>query len=351
MLRRGLLSTAICLMFVTSAAASTDDATKAVSAASAPLSQWPGAKAPVTPERGKTIYVITCASQGIGCVRAAKGVEEAGVALGWTVRTIDGQGDPATWNKGIQSAVAAKADGIVLAAVPPMLVGDALQKAAAGKVAVVSVFNPLPAKKDSVFAYVRPSHTDQGRLAADWVADDSNGAARVIVVSDPIFPELVERVNGFKEEFAKCGDCKIVETVQATIGEMAQRLPGAVAAALSRHPDATYVVSPFDSNGFFANEGVRQAGKAGKVKVASYEGDPQAIAMIREGSYAMTIADPAEWMGWQAADELARAFAGQPAADTPVPYRLIVKANAPGTSGWMGDLDFRAEYKRLWSVK
>ena len=69
----------------------------------------------------------------------------------------------------------------------------------------------------------------------------------------------------------------------STIAEMAQRLPGAIAAALSRHPDAEYVISPFDSNGFFASEGVRQAGKAGKVKVASYEGDPQAIAAIRDG--------------------------------------------------------------------
>jgi ribose transport system substrate-binding protein len=188
MLRGRLLSAAISLMFAASAAASTDEAAKAVTEASAPLSQWPGAKTPVTPEKGKTLYVITCASQGIGCVRAAKGVEEAGAALGWTVRTIDGQGDPATWNKGIQAAIAAKADGVVLAAVPPMLVGDALQKAAAAKVAVVSVFNPLPAKKDSVFAYVRPNHTDQGKLAADWVAADSNHAAKVILVSDPIFP-------------------------------------------------------------------------------------------------------------------------------------------------------------------
>ena len=90
---------------------------------------------------------------------------------------------------------------------------------------------------------------------------------------------------------------------------MAQRLPGAIAAALSRHPEATYVIAPFDSNGFFANEGVRQAGRIGQVKVASYEGDPQTIAAIRDGQYAMTIADPAEWMGWQATDELVRAFA------------------------------------------
>ncbi len=322
----------------------------AVDAARAPVAKWPGQASSVKPENGKTVYVITCASQGIGCVRAAKGVEEAGAALGWTVRTIDGQGDPARWNNGIQSAVAAKANGIVLAAVPPMMVGDALEKASAAKIAVVSVFNPLPAKKDDVFAYVRPVHTDQGKLAADWVAVDSKGKGTVILVSDKIFPELVERVNGFKEELAKCADCKIVETVDSTIAEMAQRLPGAVAAALSRHPNADYVIAPFDSNGFFASEGVRQAGKAGKVKVASYEGDPQAIAAIRDGKYAMTIANPAEWMGWQAADELVRAFAAQPAANTPVAYRLIEKDNAP-TPFWTGDVDCRAEYKRLWGAQ
>ncbi len=345
------IAAAVCATFAFASLALADPMSEAVDAARAPISKWPGPTAPVAVEKGKVVYVITCASQGIGCVRSAKGVEEAGAALGWTVRTIDGKGDPGTWNKGIQSAIAAKANGIVLAAVPPMLVGDALQKAAEAKIPVVSVFNPLPAQKDNVFAYVRPVHFDQGKLAADWVATDSKGQAVVILVSDKIFPELVERVSGFKEELAKCAGCKIVETVDSTISEMAQRLPSAVAAALSRHPDAQYVISPFDSNGFFASEGVRQAGKSAKVKVASYEGDPQAIAAIHDGNYAMSIADPAEWMGWQAADELARAFAGQPAANIPVAYRLIEKDNAPTTAGWMGDVDFRAQFKKLWGVE
>ncbi len=203
MLTRRLLATVAALVLST-AAAFADTASKAVDAAEAPISSWPGPASAVNAPKGKTVFVVTCASQGIGCVRAAKGVEEAGAVLGWNVRTIDGRGDPATWNKAIQSAVAAKADGVVLDAVPPMLVGDALQKAAAAKIAVVSVFNPPPAKKDNVFAYVRPDHTEQGRLAADWVAVDSKGAAKVVLVSDPIFPELVERVTGFKEALAKC---------------------------------------------------------------------------------------------------------------------------------------------------
>jgi ribose transport system substrate-binding protein len=258
-------------------------------------------------------------------------VEEAGSLLGWQVRTIDGRGDPATWNSAILSAIAAKADGIVLAAVPPMLVGDALQQAAAAHIPIVSVFNPLPGKQDSVFAYVRPDHVAQGKLAA--------------------FPELVERSTGFRQALKDCTGCEIVETVDSTIATMAQRLPGAVAAALSRHPEATYVIAPFDSNGFFANEGVRQSGRIGQVKVASYEGDPQTIAAIRDGQYAMTIADPAEWMGWQAADELVRAFAKAPPSNVAVAWKLIDRDNAPNTPGWFGDVDFRAEYKRLWNGK
>jgi ribose transport system substrate-binding protein len=129
---------------------------------------------------------------------------------------------------------------------------------------------------------------------------------------------------------------------------MAQRLSGAVASSLSRHPDATYLVAPFDSNAFFSSEGVRQAGRTGTVKVTGYEGDPQTIAAIRAGAQSMTIANPAEWMGWQAADELARAFAGEKAANVPVPFRLIDAENAPNTEGWTGDLDYAAEFRKLW---
>ena len=344
-----VVSASALLLAVGSAAA--DDPAANVAAARAPQAKWTGPTTSAKPASGKTIYVITCASQGIGCVRAAKGVEEAGAALGWQVRTIDGRGDPATWNSAILSAVAAKANGIVLAAVPPMLVGDALQQAAAAKMPIVSVFNPLPGKQDSVFAYVRPDHVAQGKLAADWVAVDSGGKAKIILVEDRIFPELVERTTGFRQAIKGCSGCEIVETVDSTLATMAQRLPGAVAAALSRHPEATYVIAPFDSNGFFANEGVRQAGRIGQVKVGSYEGDPQTIAAIRDGQYAMTIADPAEWMGWQATDELVRAFAGATPSNVLVSWKLLDRDDAPNTPGWFGDIDFRAEYKRLWGVK
>ena len=131
---------------------------------------------------------------------------------------------------------------------------------------------------------------------ADWVAQDSQGKAHVLVVEDREFGELRQRVTAFGEEIKKCSGCKAVGTVDITLGTMVQRLPGLISAQLSANPDIDYIVVPYDSAAFFVGEGVRQAGRTGKVKIAGYEGDPQTIDAIHNGTQAATIADPAEWL-------------------------------------------------------
>jgi ribose transport system substrate-binding protein len=322
----------------------------AVAKASQPVSAWPGPSAKVLPAKARKIVVVTCSPQGAGCVSAAKGATDAGRSLGWDVKTIAGNGTPQGWNAGILNAISEKADGIVLDAVPPALVGDAVAKAQAAKIPLVSVFNPKVEASGGVFSYVTPDHEAQGVGMADWVASDSKGKAKVILVEDNEFPELAERVKGFKAELAQCGGCSIVATVQSQIGTMAQKLPQAVVSAVQSHPDATYVISQYDSNALFASQGVQQAGKSATVKVGGYEGDPQAVDAIRKGqTQAATIADPTEWMGWQAIDEFARAFAGQPASNVPTQWRLITRGNAPATGVWTGDLDYRAKFQELWN--
>lgn len=327
-----------------------ESAADAVAKAREPLTKWPGPSSSPALQHGKTIYVITCTSQAIGCLRAANGVREAGELAGWTVRVVDGKGDPATWNSAIQAAIAAKADGIVLDAVPPALVGDALDRAAKAHIVLVSIWNPIPESGSPVFAYVLPDHTAQGNLMAKWVEADSHGQGKVLIIEDREFPELNQRVEGFQKTLAECAGCKVVGKVDTTIATMAQRVPGLVAADLSRNPSIEYIVAPFDTNAFFVTEGVRQAGRTGAVKVASYEADPQAIDLIRSGVQAVSIADPAEWTGWQAVDELNRAFSGASAANTRIPFRLLDKDNAPSTKGWMGDVDFKGAYRKLWGL-
>lgn len=335
-------------LFVLHGAASAE---KSVAEARQTLANWQAPPVAPAPQAGKSIYVVTCTSQGIGCVRAATGAREAGESIGWNVRVIDGKGDPGTWNSAMQSAIAAGADGIIIDAVPPMLVGDALGRAAKAGIPIVSIFNPVPDADSPVFAFVRPDHEAQGKLMANWVIQQSQGKATILLVEDRQFPELVQRAKGFREVIAQCAGCRVVDTLESNIGTMAQRLASAVATRLNRHPDVDYIVAPFDSNAFFVSEGVRQAGRAGKVKVAGYEGDPQSFDAIRQGTQAMTIANPAEWMGWQAIDELNRALHGGAPVNQLVPFRLIDAGNVPDSAGWQGDVDFRSQYRELWSAR
>ncbi len=331
-----------------SGTAGSSDVTAAVAAASAPQTIWPGPTESISPPAGKKIVAITCGSQGYGCVQGAQGVAAAGKVLGWHVTVVDGKGDPSVWNAAVTQAVSDKADGIVLAAVNPALVQDGLAKAKAAKVPVVLEFIPkLPGA--GVDGYITTDHAAGGKLLADWVTQNSGGKAKILLLEEPAFPELVERNNGIRSELkASCPGCSTVATVKFSIGTMAQALPGLVTTALQSHPDITYVLAPFDSSATFASQGIRQAGRAG-VALVSGEGDPDGLTRVRSGEQAADLATVPAWAGWAAADQLARLFAGQPAGTYTLPQRLFTAANKPaGSAGWPGDVDYAAKFTKVW---
>lgn len=154
-----------------------------VKKAMAPQTEFTGPTEPVAAESGKKIVAITCSSQGYGCVQGAKGVEEAGKELGWSVTVVDGKGDPSVWNEAIRQAIVSKADGIVLLAVDPKLVADGLSRAKAAGIPVIETFVP---KFSGVQAdgYVTTDHVEGGQILADWITQDSGGSGQVLMLND-----------------------------------------------------------------------------------------------------------------------------------------------------------------------
>jgi ribose transport system substrate-binding protein len=319
-----------------------------VTDAMAPLASFPAPGGAVKAPAGKRVVAITCSSQGYGCVQGGIGVQEAGKALGWKVTVVDGKGDPGAWNAAIQQAVVAKADGIVLLAVDPQLVSGALAKAKAAGIPVVSTFIPKLGSA-TVDGYASTDHAQGGKILADWIIKDSGGKADVLMLSEKAFPELVKRNAALTDELAsQCPGCRIAATVEFNIGTMAQQLAGAVTSALQRDPKVDYVVAPFDSSGIFAGQGIRQAGKAGAVKMVGAEGDPNGIQAVQGGTQAIDLATVPPWGGWAAMDLLVRRFAGTPLETAELPQRLFDKSNVPAGKGWTGDVDYQAKYRELW---
>ena len=66
---------------------------------------------------GKKVWVLSCSQAAEGCQVPAAGAAEAGKMIGWKMTVFDGKGDPATYAKGVRSAIAAKADGIILVSI------------------------------------------------------------------------------------------------------------------------------------------------------------------------------------------------------------------------------------------
>ena len=322
--------------------------TDAVSNAMAPVAKFAAPGAAVAAPSGKKIGAVTCSSQGYGCVQGGLGVQEAGKALGWNVTVADGKGDPATWNSAIQQAVTAKADGIVLLAVDPALVAGALAKAKAAGIPVVSTFIPKLGAT-AVDGYASTDHAQGGKILADWIIKDSGGKAKVLMLDEKAFPELVKRNTALLDELkAACPGCTVADTVEFNIGTMASQLAGAVTSSLQRHPDVTYVVAPFDSAGIFAGQGIRSAGATARVKMVGAEGDPNGIQGVQSGGQAVDLATVPPWGGWAAVDLLVRHMAGSPVETAELPQRLFDKSNVPSGKGWSGDVDYKASYRELW---
>jgi ribose transport system substrate-binding protein len=339
-----------------SSTASADPALKqfqdAAKAAAAPVTEFPGPDTGPTPvEKGKSMYIITCSSQGVGCVKLSDGIEEAAQALGWKTTVIDGKGNPQVWNGAIRTAITAKADAIAIIAVPPALVGDGLQRAKAAGIPVISGFNPPSTQESGVYAFVTPDHTKQGTAMADWIIADSGGKAKVILVREDAFPEIKERQDGVAAELAKCTGCEIVATPQSELASLSNRFPGVVTSTLQAHADAQYIVTPYDAASIFAGQAIRTAGKSGQVKIIGFEGDPSAIGAIKKGEQAATIADPTHFMGWQIVNEAVRAMAGEKPSNLLNAWRLFTKENIGEVTSdvYETDYDYRSKFKSLWS--
>jgi ribose transport system substrate-binding protein len=325
----------------------------AATAAEAPVSDFPGPNEGPSPvPKGKKLFIITCSSQGVGCVKLSDGIEEAAKVLGWTTTVIDGKGNPQVWNGAIRTAITSKADAIAIVAVPPALVGDGLKRAKAAGIPVISGFNPQSTQDSGVQAFVTPDHTAQGKAMADWIISDSGGKAKVVLVREDAFPEIKERQDGVAAELAKCSGCKIVATPQSELASLSNRFPGVITSTLQAHPDAEYIVTPYDAASIFAGQAIRTAGKSGQVKITGFEGDPSAIAAIKKGEQAATIADPTLFMGWQVVNETVRAFANEKPTNILNRWRLFTKDNIGEvkTDVYEPEYDYRAKFTALWTT-
>jgi ribose transport system substrate-binding protein len=248
------------------------------------------------------------------------------------------QGQASQWVQGMNAAIAAQPDIIVLNTAPdPRLLQPQLEAAKdAGIPVLVTHFyddsSPEPPDCDGcaagVTALVTAPFYVAGEAAANWMIQDSNGTANVLLIGaeDALpSPGTIERMQ---ETFASnCPACK-VKVLNIPIADWNTKTQGEVQSALTADPNITYVYPLYDAMVAGAVPAVETVGRADSVKVASYNGSPYVLEFIQDGNIAaMDVGEDTVGIGYANMDQAFRILLGEPTVPQRTPIRIFDSTN------------------------
>jgi ribose transport system substrate-binding protein len=349
------------LAVAASAAVPADVANRVKTYKAIPTFVQPGPPIDAAKARGKTIFIIPESSSIPFINTIDNSIKKVAKLVG--VKTVEytNQAQPSQWAAGMNEAIARKPDLIMLQGAPdprvlqPQLIAA---KKAGIPVLVTHFFEESDPMPPNVTALVRVQFNQAARLEADYTIADSDGKANVLIVTSNEVPIAKGMLNAMKQEFAKCGSSCKYTIVNVPIPDWATKIQTEVQSALVRNPDINYVIPFVDGMSQFAAAGITAAGKAGQVKIATFNGTPFALKLIQDGNIlAMDVGENLDWLGWADMDQALRILVGaKPVQSEHTPLRVFDKSNVaqagtpPHDSTGYGHA-YVGKYKELWGLK
>lgn len=252
--------------------------------------------------------------------------EKAG-ALGYETVVVSGDFDVAKQQNQVKDFIVRKVSAIVLTPCDSKAIGPAIQEAAAAGIPVFTADIACLAPDAPVVAHIATDNQQGGRLAGDAMIEAlGESGGKVAILDFKKVESCILRVNGFKETIA-AHNAKNTGSKIAIVAE----LPGegvkdqghkAAADVLQAHPDLAGIFAINDPSALGARAALEEAGKADRIKIIGFDGQPEGIEAIGAGKI---FADPVQYpdkIGAETVAAIARHFAG----DTNPPEILIPTA-------------------------
>jgi ribose transport system substrate-binding protein len=335
------------------------DAKAAVERYAGPQTKWEGPSAAPKPEAGKQIVFLSGDEQNDISHLYGVYIKEAAEKIGWKVTIIDGKGSPTSWLAGMNQAIALKPAGIALFADAASL-KDPIKNGVAQGIKFVGLHAaglPGPQPDLNLFVNIQEDPREIGKAEADWAIADSNGKARVVVLSHNEYAIAAVKSNATKDEILKCSGCQVLEYVNSPASEAAQRQPQLTTSWVQRFGLPLYATSVGDNDWDFAVPVLRSGGvDPEQAKLIAADGNRSAYDRIRKGGQyqVVTVSEPIELQAYQAVDELNRAFQGQPPSGFVQPPFLVTKENIKSEGGdqntFIPSNDYKKHYLSIWGV-
>ena len=237
------------------------------------------------------------------------------------------QSSAAIQTRMMDDLVAAGVAGIMVSAVDPKTMGDALNRVG-GQVALFTTDSDAPNSKR--IAYIGSSNTDAGKQAGQLMLKAMpNGGKCMGFVGLPGADNARERIEGVKETI-KGSKIELVDVRADDIDQT--RAKRNVEDTITARPEINCMVGFYSYNTPRIYEALKEAGKIGKVTIIGFDEDPITLGGVKEGTIVGTVVQqPYEW-GYQGMKDLAKYLEGDksfiPANKLIiVPTKIIDKSN------------------------
>lgn len=281
--------------------------------------------------KGKSIVQIPFATTIPFHQGAVKGMQDAAKSLGLDFRVWTNTGQVSQWDQGLKVATSQNASAVDLFTITPDTVAAPIAAARKAGVKVISTqaygigqehFKDLDAEIPFKYAEV-------GRLLADWVIMKTGGKANVLLLGADNSPNTFPLKDAFNAEMAKrcTNDCK-TKYISVATPNWATQLQPDVQAAVVADPNINYVVPMYDGMATPVVAALRQTHNTKNMPIATFNGSPNVLDMVRNGTVAMDIGEPAQWVGRAVLDADMRVIAGmEPPKELAVPLRIFDSSN------------------------
>ncbi|HMF15181.1 MAG TPA: substrate-binding domain-containing protein [Gemmataceae bacterium] len=259
--------------------------------------------------------------------------EEAG-KHGYEVVLVSGERDVAKQQAQVKDFIVRKCSAIVLCPCDSKAIGPVIQEANAAGIPVFTADIKCLAADAKVVCHVATDNYQGGKEAAKAMIEVlGEKGGKIAILDFPVVESCQLRVKGFKEVIAghnagrDKGKIEIVTVLDG--GGLKDLGYKAAEDAIQAHPDLDAIFAINDPSALGARAALEKAGKADRVQIVGFDGQPEGKQAIKEGKiYADPIQFP-EKIGRTTAQTILQHFDGEKVeSEILIPTALYRRADA-----------------------
>lgn len=286
--------------------------------------------------RGKLIYDVPALSDAPFINLTDQAMAQVASRLGIRFQIYRNNGQPSQYVQGMDQAIAAHANAIILDGTNPNILEPQIAAAKQAGIPVISAHHYTVSEQGrapGLAASIITPYNLVGRLLAEYVMIKSNCNANILatyfsdVPHDPVMASVV------KSEVAKiCGSRCSVHDISLPETEFASKMQSSVQTYLLSHQGTNWIVPLEDYSIEFTVPALVATNTEGKIKIATANGTPAVLKLIHDGTVTMNVGEDINWNASADIDQTMRVMLGlKPVANEYTGYRIFDPTNVDDT--------------------